>query len=80
MVIRQEGGRDGTLMNQLEDHITMPDKAQNKQVVKNIGIDIQIGWDCCENKNTRLQVRSLQSEEASGEDRPGRRLQITVVS
>lgn len=65
---------------QLEEYIMMPDRAQNKQLVENIAVDIQISWECSQNKNKKQQARSLQSQEILGEERSERVLQIMTVS
>lgn len=67
-MIRQEGGRNVTLIIQLEEYIMMPDRVQNKQLVENIAINIQISWECSQNKNkTAGQVSSVSGDLGRGE-------------
>lgn len=48
---------------QLEEYVRMPDRAQNKQLVENIAVDIQISWECSQNKNkTAGQVSSVSGD------------------
>lgn len=61
-MIRQKG-RNVTLIIQLEEYVMMPDRAQNKQLVENIAVDIQISWECSQNKNkTAGQVSSVSGD------------------